>query len=76
MKSARLSISVSPEWCAWVKAQAKSRKTSFGRFREKFDQKHIFSCIFFKKTFPWGHNVTVEVTVITIKEYGENYIKS
>ena len=35
MKSARLSISVSPEWCAWVKAQAKSRQTSVGRYIEE-----------------------------------------
>ena len=35
MKSARLSISVSPEWCAWVKAQAKNRKTSVGRYIEE-----------------------------------------
>ena len=35
MKSARISISVSPEWCAWVKAQAKSRQTSVGRYIEE-----------------------------------------
>ena len=35
MKSARLSISVSPEWCAWVKAQAKSCQTSVGRYIEE-----------------------------------------
>ena len=35
MKSARLSISVSPEWCAWVKAQAKSLKISVGRYIEE-----------------------------------------
>ena len=35
MKSARLSISVSPKWCAWVKAQAKSRQTSVGRYIEE-----------------------------------------
>ncbi len=36
MKSARLCISVSPEWCAWVKAQAKSRQTSIGRYIEEY----------------------------------------
>ena len=36
MKSARLSISVSPKWCAWVKAQAKSRQTSVGRYIEEY----------------------------------------
>jgi len=35
MKSARLSISVSPEWCARVKAQAKGLKTSVGRYIEE-----------------------------------------
>ena len=35
MKSARISISVSPEWCAWVKAQAKSLKISVGRYIEE-----------------------------------------
>jgi hypothetical protein len=35
MKSARISISVSPEWCARVKAQAKSRQTSVGRYIEE-----------------------------------------
>ena len=35
MKSARISISVSPEWCAWVRAQAKSRQTSVGRYIEE-----------------------------------------
>ena len=35
MKSARICISVSPEWCAWVKAQAKSRQTSVGRYIEE-----------------------------------------
>ena len=35
MKSARLSISVSPEWCARVKAQAKGLKISVGRYIEE-----------------------------------------
>lgn len=35
MKSARLSISVSPEWCAWVKTQAKSCRISVGRYIEE-----------------------------------------
>lgn len=35
MRSARLSISVSPEWCARVKAQAKSLKISVGRYIEE-----------------------------------------
>ena len=36
MKSARLSISVSPEWCARVKAQAKGLKISVGRYIEEY----------------------------------------
>ena len=51
----------------------------FGRkiqwIRGKKQPKCISSCVSFKKSFLWGRNVTVEVTVIAIKEYGENYIK-